>query len=199
MQSTPIGSMTSSTRSTDVVRFLVPVASVLVGAGVAIYAALASGRASAAAAFLGMAAGFLVLALWIIYRAARSLVEDAPAVEVERATGRRKKQLEREKQALLKALKELEFDHEMGKVSDPDFREIGGQYRVRAMRVLRQLDEAGADYKALVERELKARLAVPAAATAMATATATGNCEKCGTKNDEDAEFCKKCGKKLAA
>src|SRR5262245_35282635 len=46
----------------------------------------------------------------------------------------------------------------MGKISDADFADIGGGYRARAMRVLRQLDQQGADYKALVEKELKARL-----------------------------------------
>src|SRR5262245_44748833 len=150
----PTSSMTSSTSSISPVRLLVPVATVLAGAAIFAYAAFVSGHATPGAGFLGLAAAFLVIAVWVIYRAARALVDEPPPVGVDRASGRRKKELEREKAALLKALKELEFDHEMGKVSDVDFREIGGQYRGRAMRVMRQLDEAGADYKALVEKEL---------------------------------------------
>ena len=63
-------------------------------------------------------------------------------------TGKRRKELEREKQSLLKALKELDFDHQMGKVSDKDFADISATYRARAIRVMRQLDEAGRDYEA---------------------------------------------------
>ena len=59
---------------------------------------------------------------WLLGHAARALLREPLAKEVARATGRRRKELEREKQALLKALKELELDHEMGKVSDSDYR-----------------------------------------------------------------------------
>jgi ribosomal protein L40E len=157
-----------------------------------------SSKATVSSVFLGFAAFSLVLVVGLLLRAARALVEE-PAAEAAQATGRRRKELEREKQLLLKALKELEFDHDMGKVSDPDFREIGGQYRARAMRVLRQLDEQGADYKALVEKELKARLAVKGEIKAEEKKAEEAVCVSCGTKNDPDAVFCKKCGKKVAA
>jgi ribosomal protein L40E len=164
-----------------------------------------SSKATVSSVFLGLAAFCLVLVVGLLMRAARALVEEPAGVEAAQATGRRRKELEREKASLLKALKELEFDHDMGKVSDPDFREIGGQYRARAMRVLRQLDEQGADYKALVEKELKARLAVPSVAGASPEPEQAekkapdGICVSCSTKNDPDAVFCKKCGKKVAA
>jgi hypothetical protein len=151
-----------------------------------------------ASAFLGLAAFSLAQVVSLLLRSARALVTEPPS-EVEQATGRRKKELEREKASLLKALKELEFDHEMGKVSDVDFREIGGQYRARAMRVLRQLDEQGADYKSLVERELKARLGAKTEVASEAASEPERPTCSCGAANDPDAVFCKKCGKKVAA
>ena len=42
--------------------------------------------------------------------------------------------LEREKMLSLRAIKELEFDKAMGKVSDDDFREMSGPLRSRAPR-----------------------------------------------------------------
>jgi hypothetical protein len=178
--------------------------SLVAGVAVALYTGLSS-HAAPSAVFLGIAAFTMVLVIGLVTRAARVLVEPDQG-EVAQATGRRKKELEREKQSLLKALKELEFDHEMGKISDADFRDIGGQYRARAVRVLRQLDEQGADYKELVEKELKARRAAAGAPDARdgdakdaKAEDKLGRCASCGTTNDSDAVFCKKCGKKVAA
>src|SRR4029078_1671008 len=138
------------------------VASLAIGGGVSLYVGMNADTPPSV--FLGLAAFSLVMVLGLLLRAASVLADEREIVENVQATGRRRKELEREKALLLKALKELEFDHEMGKVSDADFREIGGGYRARAMRVLRQLDEQAADYKALVEKELKARLGVAQAA-----------------------------------
>ena len=59
--------------------------------------------------------------------------------------GRTRAALEREKTLALRAIKELEFDHAMGKVSDQDFAEMGARLRARAAGLMRQLD-AGASY-----------------------------------------------------
>ncbi|HEY2745273.1 MAG TPA: zinc ribbon domain-containing protein, partial [Polyangia bacterium] len=101
---------------------------------------------------------------------------------------------------LLKALKELDFDHQMGKVSDKDFADISATYRGRAIRVMRQLDDAGRDYETMIAADVAKRIgaAESTAASAPSTAVApTDKCAKCGTRNDSDAEFCKKCGGKL--
>lgn len=49
-------------------------------------------------------------------------------------------ELREDKRRILRAIKELEFDHAMGKLSDEDFREVGDRYRLRAIEVLRKLD-----------------------------------------------------------
>ena len=65
--------------------------------------------------------------------------------------------LEREKMLALRAIKELEFDRAMGKVSDKDFAEMGARLRARATGLMRQLD-AGTGYRQKIEREVERRL-----------------------------------------
>ncbi len=115
--------------------------------------------------------------------------------------------LEREKMLALRAIKELEFDKAMGKVSEDDFRDMAGRLRARAGRLMKQLD-AGAGYREMIERDLTKRMgggagspapiptpAVPAASAA--TTSIAQNCLSCSAENDSDARFCKACGSKL--
>jgi len=52
----------------------------------------------------------------------------------------RRLELSEERDRALAALKELEFDHRTGKVSDDDYRELVGPLRRRAAETLRALD-----------------------------------------------------------
>lgn len=105
--------------------------------------------------------------------------------------GRTRAALEREKTLVLRSIKELEFDHAMGKVSDKDFAEMSARLRARAARLIRQLD-ASAGYRQQIEREIERRIgAAPAAPSA---ASAARRCTACSTSNDADARFCKHCG-----
>jgi hypothetical protein len=80
----------------------------------------------------------------------------------------REVELEREKRALLKAIKEVEFDREMGKMSEADALEITRVYRGRAIEVLKELEEVAegnhvseaVSIDKEIEREVRARLAV---------------------------------------
>jgi hypothetical protein len=102
--------------------------------------------------------------------------------------------LEREKLFVLRSIKELEFDRAMGKLSEGDFQEMSGRLRARAARLMRQLD-AGAGYRAQVERDLVKRLGgVSEDATPQAQARF---CGECGATRDADAKFCKQCGARL--
>jgi hypothetical protein len=99
--------------------------------------------------------------------------------------------LEREKMLALRAIKELEFDRAMGKVSAQDFDEMSGRLRARALGLMKQLDEDGAGYRSLIERDLQSR------AGASQAAPRTSQVCACGTTNDPDARFCKNCGTRL--
>lgn len=103
--------------------------------------------------------------------------------------GRTRAALEREKTLVLRSIKDLEFDHAMGKVSDKDFAEMTARLRVRAAGLLRQLD-AGVGYREAIEKEVEKRVG--------RTTPSRGVCASCKTQNDTDARFCKQCGAALS-
>jgi hypothetical protein len=113
---------------------------------------------------------------------------------------RRTRELEREKQLVLKAIKEIELDYQMRKIAERDYREMVERYRTRALRLMTEID-AGDDYRTLIEKELAIRLKLQAGkpAPAPTAAPAPRACPACSTVNDDDAQFCKKCGVKLSA
>ena len=110
--------------------------------------------------------------------------------------GRTRAALEREKALVLRAIKDLEFDRAMGKVSEKDFTDMGARLRVRAAGLMRQLD-SGASYRTEIQREIESRVGrtLPGSPGEpdMARPTAVA-CAACRTQNDSDARFCKNCG-----
>ncbi|MBI4262767.1 MAG: zinc ribbon domain-containing protein [Acidobacteria bacterium] len=120
--------------------------------------------------------------------------------------GRPRAALEREKTLVLRAIKELEFDRGMGKLSEKDFAEMSGRLRARAAGLLRQLD-AGVGYREQIEKELARRIGErgPVVRTVSGPsgepdkARPTRTCVSCNTANDLDARFCKHCGASLRA
>lgn len=145
---------------------------------------------------LGLGGMTLVLCALALYRVIDPLLRTGPdRVEGPQAPARMR-ELERDKQAVLKAIREIELDYQMRKIAEPDYKEMLQRYRTRAMRIIRELD-AGDNYRVLIEEELKTRLAAMAAAPAVAAAPAA--CRICTTTNDADALFCKKCGAPVGA
>jgi hypothetical protein len=149
------------------------------------------------------AAGFAGVALYRTLSPLVSRKETEPAGVLSESM---RAVLEREKMLVLRSIKELEFDRAMGKVSAKDFDEMSGRLRARAMSLMRQLDTE-ASYRELIERDLQARLnsgggrarrerIAPPAPAAASDAKVAGTCA-CGTANDADAAFCKRCGAKL--
>src|SRR5436309_13325046 len=121
--------------------------------------------------FVMFALGGMTLALSAValYRMIDPLAHERGAPIAPR-TGRHLKELEREKQLVLKAIKEIELDYQMRKIADRDYREMVERYRTRAMRLISEI-EAGDDYRALIERELTMRLKLDAAKPAASPAT----------------------------
>jgi len=156
------------------------------------------------------------LAAAAFYRTLSPLVTDAAAPGAEPLSDRARTVIEREKLLVLRALKDLEFDRSMGKLAQQDFDEMAARLRGRALLLMKQLDAAGSGYRSIIERELSARLAAQALerqapraqtparmpepesdeTTIPLVGAAAGACV-CGTANDPDALFCKRCGTKL--
>src|SRR5437868_13535684 len=97
-----------------------------------------------------------VLAVLVVVAVARPFLrEPAPADDVLDEPGeleRRRLTLTEERDRALGALKELEFDHRTGKISDDDYRSLVGPLRRRAAEALRALAPRAAARGARVAR-----------------------------------------------
>jgi hypothetical protein len=111
-------------------------------------------------------AGLLVSAqfLWKTAMAAAAEGEDDDDEGFGVASTRRDDLL-REKRSVLKAIKEIEFDHAMDKMSREDADELLAIYRRRAIAIIKELEGGDSGSVAdIIDREVKARLAVDGAA-----------------------------------
>ena len=144
-----------------------PVGIVLASAAAALVFGLVGAGLRAGAPLLILTAGGVALGFSgiMLFRAIEPLLRPAAAAARAANTGAsaRLRELEREKQLVLKAIREIEHDHQMRKISENDYKELTHRYRTRALRLIREID-AGDDFRGLIELELKTRLAALAAA-----------------------------------
>ena len=92
---------------------------------------------------LALLLGAVVAVVAVLLVALPFLREPAPADDTLIAPGeleQRQLALSEERDRALAALKELEFDHRTGKISDDDYRELVGPLRRRAAESLRALE-----------------------------------------------------------
>jgi len=139
------------------------------------------------------AAGFAAAGF---YRMLAPLAESEAVAVTEPISNRMRSDLEREKSLTLRSIKELEFDRAMGKLSAKDFDEMATRLRSRAVGLMKQLEQNDSGYGAIIERDLNLRLAQHKGSDAKPDDAASG-CGGCGTVNDSDATFCKRCGRRL--
>jgi ribosomal protein L40E len=178
----------------------------------------------AAAVVLVLAAGALVSVIAIFWASIRTLVGETPLSGADAyALGAPRAEAE-QKGAVLRALKDLEFEHSVGKISEEDYQGLVAKYRAEGKRLLRRIEEDAAPGRQKVEdlvaerlfreglvqpspdpyrgskseaKPVKKKKIKPARAqetTENAEAKAKPACASCGTRNDVDAVFCKKCG-----
>jgi len=212
--------------------------------GIALTAGFVQGPASA---ILVLAGGALVGVIAIFWASVRTLLGETPLSGADAYAIAAPRSEEEQKRAVLRALKDLEFERSVGKISEEDYVELVARYRGEAKRLLRLLDEEAGPRReraaALVAKRfrreglsnpesayrdgVKASVKpVDAPATASDTKTkkrkktrdsaaiaapppsdapaptlevSPHDCAECGTKNDPDAVFCKKCGARQTA
>lgn len=198
-----------------IVRWTVP----LFPAIVVVAAGIMGAIRGAPGAVLVLAGGMLVVVIAAFWRSLRVLVGEAPlSLEATLWHGQAPQEDEK-KQAVLRALKDLEYERSVGKLGDEDYKQLSAKYRAEAKALLRAQDAALAPAREkaedLIAKKLrgepidpaplappkaeKKRKKRPAAAAAEPSEplVEAKTCPACGTENDGDAKFCKSCGGKL--
>jgi hypothetical protein len=176
---------------------------------------------------LTFAAGALLLVISLLWSSVQALAgESELSFEEAFSMGARSAE-EEQKRAVLRALKDLEYERSVGKISEEDYHEYSARYRAEAKRLIQSLDENLAEARKQVERELERRVAkleqpieedeandapavVPAVVEAKSSPEnsppiaakspekALRECTACHTRNELDARFCKSCGAGMA-
>ncbi|MGB0389510.1 MAG: hypothetical protein ACPGWR_32215 [Ardenticatenaceae bacterium] len=83
----------------------------------------------------------LVVVTWVLYPL---VVAQQERLQLESSEANQKlENLLFERETALLAIRDLQFDHQMAKLSDEDFAQLDARYRAHAIEILRQLDELG--------------------------------------------------------
>ena len=217
----------------------------------------------ASTAILVAAAGALISVIAVFWSSLRTLLGETPLSGADAYVfGAPPRVEEEQKRSVLRALKDIEFERSVGKISEEDYLLLTKKYREEAKRLLQSIDEKSAAGReraeVLVQKKLRqaglvegsaatesegpddedevvtelaekpiegdaasTESAVAAVAMILATkrptkkkkkkakekpafevdavddGTTTNACGKCGTTNDKDAVFCKKCGTRV--
>ena len=174
---------------------------------------------SAGPALLVMVGGVLLGTIALFWASLRTLSGDAPLprdLEAMAARAGASGPAAEEKRRVLRALKDLEHEHAIGKIDDADYAEVAERYRNDAKVLMREMDGQLDPLRERAEEIARAhlkkrRIGVPAPPAALAPADTEGAesgpevakaservaCSGCETSNEPDAAFCKKCGATL--
>jgi hypothetical protein len=107
---------------------------------------------------LVLAAGAITLVIVLMWASVQSLTGGSP-LGFEEALGMgAPSKVEEEKRSVLRALKDLEYERGVGKISPEDYAELLAKYRAEAKRLIQSLDEALGPARAEVEKALEQRL-----------------------------------------
>lgn len=95
------------------------------------------------------------------------------------------------KQTIYTAIKDIEFDYQMGKLSEADFKELRQQYKDEAVGLLRRIDH-------MQGRKAKAKRRHVQGKGQRKGANKQANfCWICGTAATKEDTFCANCGNKI--
>jgi hypothetical protein len=218
--------------SDDAERQLARIVALAAPAATVVAASLVGIVFSLGQALLVLAAGALFGTVAFFWASLRTLGGQAPLAEGFDQLSRRRVEspdgpAERKRKAL-RALKDLAFEHEVGKLDDADYAELSAHYRDEAKAVMREIDDDATPQRERAEEVARAYLAkrgVPGErgsrkpSAAKKPLKAPGDppsegappppaelsepgsrraCPSCDSSNERDAVFCKGCGARLA-
>jgi len=117
-------------------------------------------------ALLVVAGGALAGVIALIFASVLSLTGESPITLEEAITLGAPSAEEEQKRSVLRALKDLEFERGVGKISEDDYAELSERYRAEAKRLIQLLDDGAQPERERAEKALRERLAKAAAKSA---------------------------------
>lgn len=133
-------------------RWLAP----LVGLGAAIGGGVLYGPPGVVLVLAGVA---LVSVIALFWQSLRTLLGETPLSGADAYALGAPRTEEEQKRSVLRALKDLEFERAVGKISDDDYKQLVVHYRKEAKRLLRVIDEQNAPQRARAAAIAAERLA----------------------------------------
>lgn len=101
----------------------------------------------------------LVSVIGLFWQSLRTLLGETPLSGADAYALGAPRTEEEQKRSVLRALKDLEFERAVGKISDDDYKQLVVHYRKEAKRLLRVIDEQNAPQRARAARIADERLA----------------------------------------
>ena len=145
----------------------------------------------------------IALVIGIVAYVARPLFERPESGRRQQAeTASTRAQLINRRDAIYAVIRELDADHQTGKINDEDHQALRKRYVTEGVAVLKQLDAVPShDGRSALEAEIEAQvLALRRSGTAPG-ATGSGSitqfCTQCGHPIDPEDRFCARCGAAL--
>ena len=109
-------------------------------------------------ALLVIAAGALAGVIALLWASVQALTGESPLTLEEALSLGAPSAEEEQKRAVLRALKDLEFERGVGKISEDDYAELSARYRAEAKRLIQLIDAGSEDERERAEKALAARL-----------------------------------------
>lgn len=145
-------------------------------------------------------AAYILIATGVLIFVFRPLF--APQGEIgqtSRKEGRRRKLLE-DRETLYESIRELDFDHRMGKVEETDYRQARTRYEVQAVDLMKAIDQTNGGAEAIedrVEQEIATLRRSRKGKRSRGKKPAKRACPNCKTIPSASAQFCPQCGTPL--
>jgi hypothetical protein len=110
-------------------------------------------------ALLVVAGGALAGVIALLWASVQALTGESPLTLEEALTLGAPSAEEEQKRAVLRALKDLEYERGVGKISEEDYAELSERYRAEARRLIQLLDAGSGPERERAEKALRERLA----------------------------------------
>jgi hypothetical protein len=141
---------------------------------------------------MGLGAGY-----WVCYPLLKPQKVASPT---EPASEGSLENLKIEKEEIYSAIKEMELDHTMGKLSKEDYLRLREKYRAKALGNLKEMDELerNAGLSKDIEDEIEKEVLTLRTDMGKGRQGGTAFCTQCGKERSLKDRFCSWCGAKLA-